>query len=492
MAEVIEFGRAVLVFAAGVTLALYSSKLTERVPIPAPAIFLFAAAVASDLIPALGRVMPIHVVVDAVSLALVLILFDGGMSVGRRRFRAAWAPILGLGVAGTFLTTGLLALAGHYLLDLSWLTAGIVATALAPTDPAVMFSVFGRKQVVGRSGTVLEGESGANDPVGIALMLSLLQAAPSSHGGGAGAVALNFVIEMGVGAAVGLAAAVLLSRTMRYITLPSEGLYPLRTLAAAFVIYGAATLLHGSGFLAVFVAGIAIGDVHAPYKVAIERFHSSLASLAEIIAFAALGLTISLTSLGTERIWLTGLLLALLLAVIVRPLVAGALLVPVRMSRGEKVFIAWGGLKGAVPILLGAFALQAGVDGAQTIYNIVFVVVAFSVIAQGTTMFAVARRLGVPMRDVEPEPWDIAVRLQGEPRGLRRFFVGDDSRAAGVAIKDLPIGEQAWISMIIRHGHIARPHGDYVLQPGDEVLVLAEAERAAVLHHLFEGRPAGS
>jgi cell volume regulation protein A len=194
---------------------------------------------------------------------------------------------------------------------------------------------------------------------------------------------------------------------MRRISLPREGLYPLRTLAAAGVIYGVAAVAHGSGFLAVFVAGLLIGDARAPYKAEIERFHASLASLAEIVVFVALGITIDLGALGHNHLWLDGIVLAVVLAFAARPLVVGALLVPARLRAGEKLFVMWGGLKGAVPILLAALAVSAEAADAPRIYGIVFVVVAFSVVVQGVTIPYAAHRLGVPMRLVEPEPLDV-------------------------------------------------------------------------------------
>jgi potassium/hydrogen antiporter len=149
-----------------------------------------------------------------------------------------------------------------------------------------------------------------------------------------------------------------------------------------------------------------VGDLRAPFKRDIERFHSSLATLAEIVVFVALGLTIDLGSLAHDHLWLKGIVLALVMALIARPLVGAVLLAPARLSRGEKVFVIWGGLKGAVPILLAALAVIAGADDARTIYEIVFVVVAFSVVVQGVSVPFAASRLGVPMRTVEPQPLD--------------------------------------------------------------------------------------
>src|SRR4029450_2857336 len=208
----------------------------------------------------------------------------------------------------------------------------------------------------------------------------------------------EFVLEMGVGLAVGVAGSALLVLFIRRVQLPSEGLYPLRTLAAAGVIYGLASVAGGSGFLAVFIAGLVLGDLDLPFKRQVRRFHMALASLAEIVVFVALGLTVNVSQLSEENIWRDGLLLAVALAFIARPLGLGPLLVPLRLRTGEKLFIAWGGLRGAVPILLAAFAILAEVDDARRLYEIVFVVVTFSVIVQGETIPFVASRFGVRMR----------------------------------------------------------------------------------------------
>jgi cell volume regulation protein A len=391
MDELGDFGALVLVVAAGFLVALFGSKLGERFPIPAPAIFLLAAALAPAVIEDIRVVERIGVV------ALILILFDGGMHVGWRRFRRAWAPITVLGIAGTALTAGVMAVFAHYLFGFDWTTAGILGAALAPTDPAVMFSIFGGKEVRGRAGIILEGESGVNDPVGIALMIGLLEFATSDDGG-TSSIAVEFLVQMSLGLVVGVAGAALLIPFMRRVSLPDEGLYPLRALGAAGVIYGLASVAGGSGFLAVFIAGLALGDLDVPFKAEIRRFHIALSSLAEIVMFVALGLTVNFGDLTANDVWLDGLLLAMLLAFIARPFVVIPLLLRTRMRTGERIFIAWGGLKGAVPILLAAFAILAEVDDARRLYEIVFVVVLFSVVVQGSSLSFAARRLGVRMR----------------------------------------------------------------------------------------------
>src|SRR5919205_1041451 len=288
MSELHEFGTIVLVVAAGFFGALGTYKLTERFPVPAPALFLIAAAVASDVFPGLASGISTHTVERIGVVALIVILFDGGMQVGWRRFRGSAFPITSLGVVGTFATAAAMAAFAHAFFGFDWTIAGVLGAALAPTDPAVMFSVLANREIRGRSGTILEGESGANDPVAIALMIAVLDYATAGNASTWHAVG-EFALSMAIGLVVGAAGAGLLVPTMRRFALPNEGLYPLRTLAAALVIYGAATVAHGSGFLAVFVAGLLIGDVRAPYKTEIESFHKSLASLSEIVVFTALG-----------------------------------------------------------------------------------------------------------------------------------------------------------------------------------------------------------
>ena len=490
MSDVEHFALNVLAVAVAITAAVLSNRISERIRVPAPAIFLLAAAVASDLIPELGLVS-VTTVQRVVTVALAVILFDGGMHIGWRRFRQAAGPVVWVGVAGTFVTAAALAAFAHGLFGLDWQAALLLGTALAPTDPAVVFSVLGRREVAGRSGTILEGESGANDPVGIALLASLLTAGQAAGVGAAGSIAGVFLAQLAVGAVVGLAGGRLLVAFMRRVPLPSEALYPLRVLAGVLVIYGAATVAHGSGFLAVFVAGILAGDARAPYKGEIERFHAALASLAEIVAFIVLGLTVGLHTLPDRGAWVIGLALAVLLTLVVRPLLVGLLLLPVRLAWGERLFVLWAGLRGAVPILLGSFLLSAGAPDATRLYAVIFVVVAFSVLVQGSLVPAVAARLGVPMRTVEPEPWSLGVRFRHEPRGLRRYLVAAGSLADGRAIGELDLGEDVWISLVIRDGQLIPVQGATTLRAGDEVIALTDPERTPDLTRVFAA-PASS
>jgi potassium/hydrogen antiporter len=467
--------------------AVLSNRLAHRIRLPAPALFLVGAAIAAKVIPALHGPSQ-HAVEQVVAVALACILFDGGMNIGWARFRSAAAPIVMTGVLGTFLTVIAAALLVHFAFGLAWYISLLVATAVAPTDPAVVFSVLGQREVSGRAGIILKGEAGANDPVGIALMVSLITAAGVSAGAFAHAGG-EFLLQMAAGVAVGVVGGRALLWFTRRVPLPGVGLYPLRTLACVLLLFGAATLAHGSGFLAVFAAGIVLGDERAPFKREIEVFHAALASLAEIVAFIVLGLTIDLAVIARADVWIPGLILGAALALVIRPVLVGLCLLPARLKTNERTFVLFAGLKGAVPILLGSFLLAAHVPGAGRLYGIVAVVVVFSVVVQGSLTPAAARLLHLPMRVMEPEPWALGVRLRDEPSGVHRLTIKPRSPADGRTIADLAgLPSDAWISFIVRDGQLVPNKGDTRLQAGDDVLVLAPSELHQDLATVFQGR----
>ena len=399
MSELTDFALMLLPIAGGVVAAIVYMRIGDRLPLPAPGILLVAAALIADLWPQLQSVLSILAVERIAVVALVVILLNGGMDIGWRRMRNSIGPVLSLGVLGTFATAALLAVAAHVLLGFSWTLAGIVGAALAPTDPAVVFSVLGGTEIRSRAGTILEGEAGVNDPAGIALMIGMIELA--THADAAFTVVITeFAVEMTVGLALGFIAARLLAPLVSRLRLPSEDLRPVLLIALATVLYAVTALLHGSGFLAVFVLGLMLGDAELSAKDEIERFNRSLAGLAEIVVFVALGLTVDLGGLPAST-WRDGAVLTLVLALLVRPLVVLVALAPAKLEPGDRVFIAWSGLKGAVPILLAAFAVLGDVPGAEAIYGVVFVAVLFSVFGQGSLVPAVARR---QLRQSGPEP----------------------------------------------------------------------------------------
>ena len=480
-----QFFVLVLVVASVGVAAVLSNRLAARVAVPAPAFFFVGAAVVVTAFPALHAPRG-QTVVQAVNAALVCILFAGGLDIGWTRFRSTLGAIATLGVFGTFLTAGASAVLVHLAFGLSWYASLLVATAIAPTDPAVVFSVLGRREIAGRSGLILEGESGVNDPVGIALMASLVTAGGLRTGTFA-QVGWSFLLQMVVGAAVGVAGGRALLLFVRRVPLPSESLYSLRTLASAFVLYGAASLAHGSGLLAVFVAGIVLGDERVPYKGEIGHFHAALASLGEIVAFTVLGLTVDLAVVVRPDVWVPGLVLGVALALVIRPALLEACLIPAKLPTDQRRFVQFAGLKGAVPILLGIFIVTARLADAQRLYGIVVVVVVFSVLVQGSLVPTVARLLQLPMRTVELEPWSLGLRLQEEPTMVHRFVVAPGSAAEGCTIDGLrELPANAWISLVVRGGRVLAVSGDTELRAGDDVLVVADLEPGQDLRAAFE------
>jgi cell volume regulation protein A len=470
MTAIDPFAIVVLVVAAALMAAVLSNRLSEWIRIPAPALFLVAAAAAAAIFPVLGT-LPHAVDQQIVSVALVFILFDGGIRIGWKRFRAVAGAVTWFGLVGTAVTAVALAVAAHFLFGFDWRVAFLLGAALSPTDPAVVFSVLGKREIGGRTGTILEGESGANDPVGIALMVGLLAAT----GTGLDAVGTGLLVvglQLVVGAVVGLGGGWLLIKFMRRVALPNEALYSVRAIAGAGVIYGIASLLHGSGFLAVLLAGILLGDARAPFKREIERFSAGIASLSEVVVFVVLGLSVPVALALTPDVLWIGLALAVLLMLVIRPIFVGLLVLPIRLRWGERAFVLWAGLKGAVPILLGLFILSGSVVGGERIYAIISIVVLASVVIQGALVPVFARAFGVPMRTVTQTPWALGLRVGQEPTELHRHVVAAGSPADGCTVADLELGEDGWISLITRAGALVQVRGSTRFEAGDSVLAL--------------------
>jgi cell volume regulation protein A len=477
----------VLICAATVIAAVFSNRLTRLLRVPTPALFLVLAAIAALFLPAFNdttRLLDERVV----SIALVFILFDGGMHIGWSRFRRSLGPIAWIGIAGTAVTAAAIAAAAHFLFGFEWQTSLLLGAALSPTDPAVVFSVLGQREISGRSGTILEGESGANDPVGIALMVTLL-AVTGSGWQAVGSGLAEFGLQLAIGAVVGIAGGLALQWILRHSHLADEALSSILAVAAAVLLYAAATALGGSGFLAAFIAGILVGDVRAPYKREVERFSSGLASLAEIAVFILLGLSIRLEDVLQPDVLLTGLAIAGLLIFVIRPVLVGLLIAPIRLKVGERAFVLWAGLKGAVPILLGMFILGSGAPGADRLYAIIFIVVLVSVLLQGGLVPVLARAFRVPTRPIPIRPWSLDIRFADEPDGLHRHIVAAGSAADGRTVAEVSAGEDDWISLISRSGRNIPVRNSTTLLPGDVVLTQADGDGSLASRFMPSDRP---
>ncbi|HEY3736783.1 MAG TPA: cation:proton antiporter [Jatrophihabitans sp.] len=390
------FGGALLVAGAAGVFALLAGRITAWTRVPASLVLLVVAAVASDLWPRLHHIDH-KMVENIVTVALIYILFEGGLGLGWHRTREALAPIGVLGVFATFGTVALMAVVAHGIFGFTWFNALLLATAISPTDPAVVFSVL--NGLTGKAMTVLAGESGANDPVGIALMAGLVSAGAVSASA-FGHIAWDFVLQLVLGAAVGLVGGRALLWFAHRVPMESAALNALRMALGVLPVFGIAVVAHGSGFLAVFVAGILLGDPisadEPPDARSIHGFHVALANLGEITAFLVLGLSIRLHELAHLNVWVPGLILAAIVGFVVRPLVAGLCLTRSALTRNERAFVLFAGLKGAVPILLATTIYDAGggvYDTADRLYGIVVVVVIFSVLVQGTLVPTVAKLL---------------------------------------------------------------------------------------------------
>jgi cell volume regulation protein A len=326
--------------------------------------------------------------------ALALILFDGGLNTSVGRFLPVLAPASVLATFGVAGTAGVVAVAGRYLFEVPWMDALLVGAIVSSTDAAAVFSVLrgAGTELRERVGATLEVESGLNDPMAVILTLALTAALVSGAPLGwdvLGDVLLQLSVGAVAGVGLGLAAGWLVQR----VPLPIPGLVPVVTVGFALFTFGLTTLLQGSGFLAVYLAGIALGRGTLPDRVGLIRVHDGLAWLAQVVMFLMLGLLVFPSRLGPVAF--RGTMLALVLAFVARPLVVVLCLLPFRYTWRERVYLGWVGLRGAVPIILATFPVLARVRGNQLIFNVVFFAVVVSSILPGATVSRVSRWLKV-------------------------------------------------------------------------------------------------
>jgi cell volume regulation protein A len=368
--------------------ALALAPVAERLRLPAPAAFLAAGVTAGALgIAPFADISPTFLE-EIGTLALYAILFQGGLSTGLRAFRSNARPIMMLGLPGTAATAGALALAGRAI-GLDWSLAILVGVALAPTDPAAVYAVLrgGGQQSAAR--TVLEGESGFNDPVGISLMvvtLSMLGSDSASFWEGV----LRLGEELLIGAAGGVVGGALLMVLLRSTPRLEEGLQSFAVITGAVIVGAGTATLHGSGFLAIYVAGLVISDAWAKQDSNRHAVPEALSAIAEPLLFGLLGAVFA-DRLGWTVAW-EGVVLTLVTVLLVRPPVAFACVAGCGFSRQERLLISVGGLKGAVPLLLAAYPALEGLSEANGTEAIVLVATATSIVAQGLLLPAVARR----------------------------------------------------------------------------------------------------
>ncbi len=401
--------------------------------------------------------------------ALVLILAEGGLTTPWDDVR----PSLGLGVVlatvGSIVSVTVVTLGAHYLLDLRWELAVLLAAVLTPTDAAAVFSVLRTVPLHKRVTGTLEVESGLNDAPIVVLVVAI--SAGDIQSDGPWAFTGLIVFELIVGAAIGLLIGFGAARLLRNLALPASGLYPLVVISFTVLAYGAAAFVHASGFAAVYLAALVLGNTELPHRRATRSFVEGIGWLAQIALFVMLGLLASPDSFESWHVW-TGLAAGAILTFVARPLSIAVSAVFFSRPWREQLFLGWAGLRGAVPIILATIPLAADVEGSEDLFNIVFVAVVVYTLVQAAPLGRLAAWCGVltdAARDIEVE----AAPLERISADLLQVRVPRGSKLAGVEIGELRLPEGASVTLVVRDDKPFVPHRTTRLKQGDDMLVVA-------------------
>ncbi len=470
-----------LVVGAGLLLlGVFASKLSGKLGVPALILFLGVGMLAGsegfggipfddfDLARTVG------------TLALAFILFAGGLDTSWSTIKPVVWKGVSLATVGVIVTASVMALAVKWLLDLGWIECLLLGAIVASTDAAAVFGVLRARGLrLKRSLTpMLEMESGSNDPMAVFLTIALTSLALNPAESLLG-FAWEFVVEMVLGAGLGIAFGLLWARMINRFRLEYDGLYPVLTLALAMTAFGLTALVGGNGFLAVYAAGVALGSRNFVHRLALIQFHDGVAWLMQIAMFLTLGLLVFPSQL-VPVVWV-GLALALVLVFVARPVAVFLSLIGSRMPLRDKAFVGWVGLRGAVPIVLATIPVTAGVPGSEAFFNIVFFVVVVSVMVQGTTIPWVAKLLHVGTTP-EDEPDEVRV-----PQSTIELVLNAQSPVVGKLVVDLKLPTSALLLLLRRDGESYIPRGSTVLQDGDGLLVATRKDDSEDLRRMIEG-----
>lgn len=399
--------------------------------------------------------------------ALVVILAEGGLGTKWKEIKPVLPAASVLALAGVAVSVGVTAAGAHYLVGLQWRQALIIGAVVSSTDAAAVFSVLRRIPLPARVAGMLEAESGFNDAPVVILVVAFSTAGPVEHW----YVLLGEIaLELAIGAAVGLAVGWFGSWGLRHVALPASGLYPIAVMAIAVAAYAAGALAHGSGFLAVYLASMLLGNAKLPHWPATRGFAEGLGWIAQIGMFVLLGLLVTPHELGDD-VW-PALVIGLVLTMLARPLSIVLCLTPFRVPWREQTLMSWAGLRGAVPIILATIPMVNGVVGSRRVFNIVFVLVVVYTLIQGPTLPWLARllRLGDDTEaadlGIESAPLE---RLRGH---LLSVDIPDGSRMHGVEVNELRLPPGAAVTLVVREGTSFVPLPTTVLRRGDELLVV--------------------
>lgn len=423
------------------------------------------------------------------SLALAVILFDGGLRTRAGSFQVALWPAVSLATLGVVFTAAITGFFAAWLLDLHWMQGLLIGAIVGSTDAAAVFSLLHSKgmELKRRVSATLEIESGTNDPMAVFLTIALVELLAAGATSLNWGVLNNFLVQMGLGALFGLAAGRALTWLINHLNL-ATGLYPLLALGGGVLTWAVTTVLGGSGFLAIYLAGLILGNQRLHAAQNILRVHDGMAWLSQIVMFLMLGLLATPSALMAEAV--PGFAVALALMLVARPAAVWLSLAPFRLPWQEVLFIAWVGLRGAVPIILAMFPLLAGVDQAQTFFNIAFFVVLVSLVLQGWTVAPAARRLKLEIppqhEPVQRIELDLPVDSEYELVGYR---VGPPSNALRFAPGKLPLPPGSRVVAAFRDGGLVVEDSEEHLHEGDSVYLLAPAAAIDDLNRLFAAEP---
>jgi cell volume regulation protein A len=460
------------------------SRLSERMGVPTALLFILVGMVAGPGGLGLTNFHDFHLALRLGTVALVLILFDGGLNTSPAFVRRALGPAAVLATLGVVGTAAFVAVGAH-LLGQSWHQGLLLGAIVSSTDSASVFSVLRHSglQLRTRVAQTLELESALNDPTAVILTLALIAGVPTT-----GADALHLLVDavrqLAVGLGVGLALGYVGRALLRRYPLPAGGLYPVASLALAFLSFGVSTLLSGSGLLSVYVTAILVGNASIRYRTGLLRVHDGLAWLAQVGGFVLLGVLVS--PAGLLSIASPGLGVAGFLTFLARPAVVALCLLPFRFAWEETVYIGWVGLRGAVPIILATFPVLAGFPGAEEIFATVFFIVVANAIVPGATVRWLTEKLNLVSRAPPHPPVALEITstqlLHGE---LLPFYVDQASAVAGATLAELPFPEAASATLIIRGQTLLAPKGNTALQAGDHVYVFCPEEDLPLVRLIF-------
>lgn len=465
--------------------SILATVITPRLGVPLLLVFLCVGMLAGEDGPG-GIAFDNYLLANlAGTAALAVILFDGGLRTQLKAFRVGLKPALSLATVGVLVTTVLVGGFAAWLLKLSFAQGLLIGAIVGSTDAAAVFSLLHTKAVNlnERVTSALEIESGSNDPMAVILTLALLEylRAPQDYS------ALDslwlLTMQMGLGTLFGIGGGKALVEAINRLSI-AESLYPLLALFGGLLLFGLTASLGGSGFLAVYLAGILVGNTRVAAAGSIRRFHDGIAWMAQIGMFVVLGLLATPSRLVTLIV--PGLAVAFVLIVIARPLAVGLSLLPFRFPLREQAYIAWVGLRGSVPIVLATYPLLVGLDQALLFFDMAFFIVLVSLVVQGSSVAVVARLLGLQL----PTPTSMVQRLDFDLPGTHgyeivSYRIGDASPLIGLKSRDLPVSDTSRIVCISRRNRVISYREWGALRTGDYIVLLASQDQLPELDDLF-------